>query len=185
MGKIFPMAPVVVRNGYVRRLEKERQRAAEAQIRLTALLVEPARLLVEAPPKPAPTGLQRYNERRSREARRKAEARRLSGDLAISGAVKNLLAAVWESVEMIARSPRDGKGRVLIRDASCDGHPRDHFIKPSWKFARFTVEERNALSATIRKHRAAAARLSASIDEARGRWLATYEGYRNAEGREL
>jgi len=51
-------------------------------------------------------------------------------------------------------------------------------------FARITTEERDALSIATRKHRAAAARLSASIHYARSRWFAAREGHKKAERRE-
>jgi len=47
---------------------------------------------------------------------------------------------------------------------------------------RYFIEEQLALDRITRKHRAAAARLSASIG-ARGRWHATYKGYEEAERR--
>jgi hypothetical protein len=106
MGKIFPMAPLAVRLGFVRKREKEaRCAAAIAQSRLTpaatALGPKPAdaRRVGEVPSKPVPTGLQRYNARRSREAKRKAEAGRVNADLAVSTAVKDLLKAIQESVD--------------------------------------------------------------------------------------
>src|SRR5271166_2269812 len=107
MGAIFPMAPLVVRQGLVRKREKEARRAAAiAQSRLTlaATALGPmpadARPLWEAPSKPVPTGLERYNARRSREAKRKAEALRVRGDLAVSTAVNDLLKAIQESVDL-------------------------------------------------------------------------------------
>jgi hypothetical protein len=190
MGKIFPMASPAVRLGFVRKREKEARRAAAiAQSRLTlaATALGPmpadARPLWEAPSKPVPTGLERYNARRSREAKRKAEALRVNGDLAVSTAVRDLLKAIQESVDLIARLPRNDRGRVLCHDVRRDGTPCDRFIKPSWMFARFTDDERRALSAATRKHRAAAARLSASIHRARSRWFAASEGYKAAERR--
>jgi hypothetical protein len=191
MGKIFPMAPLAVRLGFVRKREKEARRAAVAQSELTlpttALRPKPAdaRPLWEESSKPVLSGLQRYNARRSREAKRKAEAFRVKGNLAVSTAVRDLLKAIQESVDLIARLPRNNRGRVHTYDVTCDGTPCDRFIKPSWMFARFTDDERRALSSAIRKHRAAAARLSASIHCARGRWLAASEGYKTAERREI
>jgi hypothetical protein len=190
MGAIFPMAPLAVRIGIARKREKDARRTAIAQSQLTlpakTLGPMPAdtRPLWEAPSRPVVTGLQRYNARRSRQARRKAEARRVNGDLAVSASVKDLLKAIQESVDLIARLPRNDRGRVLCHDVTCDGTPRDRFIKPSWMFARFTDDERRALSAAIRKHRAAATRLSASIYYTRGRWLAASEGYKTTERRE-
>jgi hypothetical protein len=190
MGAIFPMAPLPVRLGFVRKREREARRAAKAQSQLTApaaaLRSRPAdaRPLRAAPSKPVLTGLQRYNARRSREAKQKAEALRVNGDLAVSTAVRDLQKAIQESVDLIARLPRNDRGRVLSHDVTRDGTPCDRFIKPSWMFSRFTDDERRALSSAIRKHRAAAARLSASIERARSRWLATREGYRTTERRE-
>jgi hypothetical protein len=94
------------------------------------------------------------------------------------------LKAIQESVDLIARLPRNDRGRVLCHDVTRDGTPCDRFIKPSWMFARFTDDERRALSSAIGKHRAAATRLSASIECARSRWLAAREGYETTERRE-
>ena len=114
MGKIFPMASLVVRLGQIRKREKEARRAAIAQSQLTATALRPkppdARPLWEEPSKPVVSGLQRYNARRSREAKRKAEARRVNGDLAVSAAVKDLLKAIQESVDLIARLPQNDQG---------------------------------------------------------------------------
>jgi hypothetical protein len=191
MGKIFPMAPLKVRLGLVRKCEKEaRRNAAIAQSRLalaaTALgpMRADARLCLKVPSKPVVIGLQRYNARRSREAKRKAEALRVNGDLAVSTAVKNLLKAIQESVDLIARLPRNDRGRVLSHNAARDGTPYDRFIKPSWAFARFTDDERRALCAAIRNHRAAAARLSGSIEAARCQWLAVSNACKEAERRD-
>jgi hypothetical protein len=107
----------------------------------------------------------------------------VNGDLAVSTAVRDILKAIQESVDLIGRLPRNDRGRVLCHDVRRDGTPCDRFIKPSWMFARFTDDERRALSAATRKHRAAAARLSASIHRARSRWFAASEGYKSAERR--
>ena len=126
MGAIFPMAPLAVRLGLVRKRDKEARRAAIAQSQLTALGTAlpskpaDARPLREAPSKPGLTGLQRYNARRSREAKRKAETLRVNGDLAVSTAVKDLLKAIQESVDLIACLPRDTRGQSWSRSSEQD-----------------------------------------------------------------
>jgi hypothetical protein len=187
MGAIFPMAPLTVRQGLVKKREKEARRAAETQERASVQAAAGSALAQRLQPvadKPGRSRLQRYNARRSREATRKAETRRVNGDVAISTAVKDLLKAIQESVDLIARLPRNDRGSVLCHDVTEDGTPRDRFIKPSWMFAHFTDDERRALSAAIRKHRAAAARLGAPIHCSRSRWLAASEGHKKAERRE-
>jgi hypothetical protein len=189
MGKNFPFTSFAVRHGLGRkRAKKARTGIAQSLLTApaTALRPNPADTppLLDAPSKPVVSGHQRYNARPSREAMSKAEARRVNADLAVSTAVKDVVEAIQESVDLIARLPRDASGRVLCYDATSDGTPCDRFIKPSFLFARITVEERNALSIAIRKHRAAAVRLGDSIQYTRSRWFAVSEGYKKAERRE-
>jgi hypothetical protein len=180
MGKNFPFTSPAVRLGLGRkRAKKARTGIAQSLLTAPATALRPnpadAPPLLEAPSKPVVSGHQRYNARPSREAMSKAEARRVNADL---------VEAIQESVDLIARLPRDPSGRVLCYDATSDGTPCDRFIKPSFLFARITVDERNALSIAIRKHRAAAVRLSDSIQYTRSRWFAVSEGYKKAERRE-
>jgi hypothetical protein len=182
MGKIFPMASLVVRLGLVRKREKEARRAALAQSQLTlpATALEPkpadARPLSEATSKPVPTGLQRYNLRRSREAKRKAAARRLKEDMTVSAAVKDFEKVIRDTVWIIARVPKIEWDRILAHDPTKNGEETSSFV-----FKRSTSKARRELSVITRKYRAAAKRLTASIAEARGIWEATLAEYRRNE----
>ena len=101
MGKIFPMASLVVRLGLVRKREKEARRAAIAQSQLTvpatALRPEPVdtRPLLEAPSKPVLTGLQRFNARRAREAKHRDVVRRTTQ-----------ISPSWPGASGVTASPR-------------------------------------------------------------------------------
>jgi hypothetical protein len=182
MGKIFPMASLAVRQGLVKKREKEARRAAGLWERASVLAVSGAsQRLSEAPDKPAYDPLQRHNRRRKREAKQKAEARRLKEDMAVSGAVKDLLNAVRESVGIIARVPKDEWGRMHAYDVTEDGEEILSYEKTSRMFKRFASDERRALSVITRKYRAAAKRLTASVAAAYGLWEATLAEYKRIE----
>jgi len=184
MGAIFPMAPLAVRQGLIKKREKEARRAAEAQERASVLAAAGSALAQRLPTvadKPSRSRVERQNRRRKREAKRKAEARRLKEDMAVSAAVKDLLKAIRESVALINRIPKDELGRMRAYDVTEDGEEITSFEKTSRMFKRFTVDERYALSVITRKHRGAAKRLMASIDAARGIWEATVAGYKRNE----
>ena len=91
MGKIFPMAPLKVRQGFVRKREKEARRAVETRAR-ASVKTAGARVLAQCFPavadKPTPTRLEQYSRRRRRTAKQKAEAYRLKQDIAISTGAK-------------------------------------------------------------------------------------------------
>jgi hypothetical protein len=132
--------------------------------------------------KPAPLSpLQRHNRRRTREAKQKAEARRLKGEIAVSTAVKELVKAVGDSVAIIARLPRDEWGRVRVYDVTEGGEEITCFRKTSSVLRRFTFEERDALSSTTGKYRAAAKRLRESVSAAWDFWQATLAEYKRNE----
>ena len=81
MGAIFPMAPLATRMGFVRKREKEARRCAQqAQRDCVAFPDQSAHRRPAFLDKPTPLSpLQRHNRRRTREAKQKAEARRLKG----------------------------------------------------------------------------------------------------------
>lgn len=182
MGAYFPMAPLAVRLGFVRKREKEARRTAEAQQQASspAAATRPAHAVE---PKPTTSSFERRENRRKREAKQKAEALRVKEDVAVSGAARNLLKAVRESVALIDRLPRDDKGRLRTYDVTEDGAELEHFEKPSRVFRRFTFEELRALSVVACKHRAAAKRLSRSVASARGAWDGALFGCKKMEGR--
>jgi hypothetical protein len=183
MGAIFPMAPLKVRQGLVKKREKEARRAAQLQERASVLGVSngAGQGLPVVPHKPACTPFERHRRRRKREARQKAEARRLKEDMAVSGAVKDLLKAIRESVGIIARVPKDEWGRIQACDATEDGEEIRSFEKTSRTFKRFTSKEWRALSVITRRYRAAAKRLTASVAAAEGLWEATLAEYKRIE----
>jgi hypothetical protein len=183
MGGIFPMAPLATRLGLVKRREKEARRSVQQRHRdcvpsaeqgvhpLAAFLAQPAPL----------SPLQRHNRRRTREARQKAETRRLKGEMAVSIAVKDLLKAVGDSSAIIARLPRDEWGRVRVYDVTESGGETTSSRKTSSVFRRFTFEERRALSSTTGKYRTAAKRLSVSVTATSNLWEATLAEYKRLE----
>jgi hypothetical protein len=183
MGAIFPMAPLKVREGLVKKREKEARRATQLQEQASVLGVSngAGQGLPVVPHKPACTPFERHNRRRKRQAKQKAEARRLKEDMGVSGAVKDLLKAIRDSDAIIARIPKDEWGRMCAYDLAEDGEEIVSFEKTSCLFKRFTVDERRALSAIMRKHRAAAKRLVASIAAARGLWATTLAEYKRSE----
>ena len=105
MGAIIPMAAPAVRQGLVKKQEKEARRAAQLQERASVLGVSngAGQGLPVAPNKPACTPFERHG--RKREPKRKAAARRLKEDVTVSGAVNDLLKAIREGVGIIARVP--------------------------------------------------------------------------------
>ena len=183
MGAIFPMAPLATRMGFVKKREKEARRSAQqAQRDCVPFPDQGAHRLTAFLDKPAPLSpLQRHNRRRTREARQKAEARRLKGEMAVSTAVKDLLKAIGDSVAIIARLPRDELGRVRVYDVTEGGEETTSSKKTSSVFRRFTVGERGALSSTTGKYRTAAKRLSVSVSAAWDLWEATLAEYKRIE----
>jgi len=184
MGAIFPMAPLAVRQGLIKKREKEARRAAEAQERASVLAAAGRALAQRLPTvadKPSRSRVERQNRRRKREAKRKAEARRLKEDMAVTAAVKDLLKAIRESVALIDRIPKDERGLMRAHDVTEDGDEITSFEKTSFMFKRFTSDERHALSVITRKYRAAAKRQVASIAAARGVWEATLAEYKRNE----
>jgi hypothetical protein len=132
--------------------------------------------------KPTPLSpLQRHNRRRTREARQKAEARRLKGEIAVSTAVKDLVKAIGDSVTIITQLPKDEWGRIRTDDVTENGKETTYSRKKSSVFRRFTVEERGALSSTTGKYRTAAKRLSLSVTAAWNLWEATLAEYKRVE----
>jgi hypothetical protein len=180
MGAIFPMAPLATRLGWVKKWQKDQRRCA--------LAGHGEQVSTAAPPLPArldhpasPTALQRHNRRRTREAKQKAEARRLKGEIAVSTAVKDLVKAVGDSAAIIARLPRDELGRVCVYAVTEGDEETTSSRKPSSVFRRFTLEERRALSSAAGKYRAAAKRLSISVTAAWNLWEATLAEYKRVE----
>ncbi len=179
MGAIFPMAPLKVREGLLKKREKEARRSPEQASGIAVSSGAPQGLST-LPDKLPPHPLERHNRRRKRKAKQKAEARRLKEDMAVSAAVKDLLKAIRENVALIARIPKDEWGRMRIYK---DGIEVPSFVKASLLFKRFTIDERRALSVITRKHRAAAKRLVTSITAARGTWETRLAEYRRKERR--
>lgn len=183
MGAIFPMAPLATRMGFVKKREKEARRSAQPPQRdCVPFPDQNAHRIPASLDKPAPLNpLQRHNRRRTREAKQKAEARRLNGEMAVSTAVKDLVKAAGDSAAIIARLPRDEWGRVCVYDVTEGGEETTSSRKPSSVFRRFTFEERRALSSTTGKYRAAAKRLSVSVTAAWNLWEATLADYKRVE----
>jgi hypothetical protein len=183
MGAIVPMTALAVRQGGVKKCEKDFRRATQLQERAAALGVHngAGQGLPSAPCKPACTPFQRHSCRRKREAKRSAEARRLKEDMAVSGAVKDLLKAIRESVGSIARVPKGEWGRMHAYGVTGDGEQIPSFEKTSHMFKRFTSEETRAFYVTTRKYRAAAKRLAASAAAASNLWEATLAQYKRVE----
>jgi hypothetical protein len=183
MGATFPMAPLATRMGFVKKRQKEARRSAQqVQRDCVPLPDQGARRLPAFLDKPAPLSpLQRYNRRRTRAAKQKAETRRLTGDMAVSTAVKDLLKAIRDGSAIIARLPTDEWGRVRVYDGAEGGEETTSSRRPSSVFRRFTFEERQALSSTTGKYRAAAKRLSVSVTAAWNLWEATLAEYKRVE----
>jgi hypothetical protein len=183
MGAIFPMAPLATPLGLLKKREKEARRSAQqAQRDCASFPDQDARRLPAFLDKPAPLNpLQRRNRRRTREAKQKAEARRLKAEITLSTAVKDLVKATRDSVAIIARLPRDEWGRVRVYDVTEDDEETTSSRKPSSLFRRFTVEERRALSSTTRRYRTAAKRLNVSVNAAWSLWEATLAEYKRVE----
>jgi hypothetical protein len=184
MGAIFPMAPLAVRQGLIKKREKEARRAAEAQKQASVQAAAGGALAQRLPPvadKPGRSRLERQNCRRKGEAKRKAKARRVNEDMAVSGAVKDLLEAHRESVAAINWIPKDELGRMRAYDLTQDGEEVISFKKPSCVFKRFTADERHALWVITWKYRAAAKRLEASVANAWGVWQTTLAEYKRTE----
>jgi hypothetical protein len=179
MRTIFPMAPEAVRQGLVKKRMKEARRAQEAQERALSMVKALAQPFPEVAGRPARNPLARHNRRRKREAKRKAEARRLKAEMSVSTAVKDLLKATRDSGAIIARLPRDQWGRIRVYDDPEGGEETTSSRKPSSVFRRFTFAERRALSAATRKYRAAATRLSVSVTAAWSVWEATLAAYKH------
>jgi hypothetical protein len=100
--------------------------------------------------------------------------------MAVCAAVKDLRKAIGDSIAIIARIPKDELGQVTAYEVE-DGQEIISSVEPSCVFERFTAEERHALSAVVRKHRAAAKRLASSIAAAREVWAATLAEYKRNE----
>jgi hypothetical protein len=177
------MAPLKVREGLVKKREKEARRAAQLQERASVLGVSngAGQGLSVVPHKPACTPFERHNRHRKRQAKQKAEARRLREDMAVSAAVKDLRKAIRESVAVIDRIPKDEWGLMRAYDVAEDGEEITSFERTSRMFKRFTSKERRALSLITRKYRAAAKRLTASVTTAWGLWEATLAEYKRIE----
>ena len=101
--------------------------------------------------------------------------------MTVSGAVKDLLKAIRESVGIIARVPKDEWGRMHAYGVTGDGEEIPSFEKTSRMFKRFTSKETRALLVTTRKYRAAAKRLTASVAAAWSLWEATLAEYKRIE----
>ena len=104
MGAIIPMAAPAVRQGLVKKQEKEARRAAQLQERASVLGVSNGAGL-GLPHKPASTPFGRHSCRQKHEAKQETPARRLKEDVTVSGAVNDLLKAIREGVGIIARVP--------------------------------------------------------------------------------
>jgi hypothetical protein len=180
MGAIFPMAPLKVREGLLKKREKEARRSAEKASVIAVSGGAPQDFLLR-PDKLPPNPLQQHNRRRKRAAKQKAETLRLKGDMAVSTAVKELLKAIRDSVAIVARLPRDERGRVRVYDVTEGGAEITSSTKTSSAFRRFTFEERRTLSSTTRKYRTAAKRLSVSVAAAWKLWEATLAEYKRVE----
>lgn len=178
MGAYHCMEREAVRLGRARKREKAARRAAEARCRMAsvAAAIKPMPTLA-ATKHDLPSPLRRVQERRKREAKYEAEARRLKQDMAVVGPIKDLFKGIRESIALIDRAPRDEKGRIRAHDVTEEGVEFTFFEKPSRMFKRFTADERHALSVTARKNRAAAKRLAISIAAARSAWEATLAEY--------
>jgi hypothetical protein len=183
MGAIFAMAPLATRMGFVKKREKEARRSAlQAQHDCVPFPDQSAHQRPVVLDKPTPLSpLQRHNRRRTREARQKAEARRLKGEIAVSTAVKDLVKAIGDSVTIITQLPKDEWGRIRTDDVTENGKETTYSRKKSSVFRRFTVEERGALSSTTGKYRTAAKRLSLSVTAAWNLWEATLAEYKRVE----
>jgi hypothetical protein len=177
MDAIISMAAPTVQQGLVKTHERHFRRAAQLQERASVLGVSNG-AGQGLPHKPACTPFQQHSRRRKREAKQNAEARRLKEDMAVSGAVKDLLKAIRESVGSIARVPKDEWGRMHAYGLTKDGEEIPCFEKTSRMFKRFTSKEARALYVTARKYRAAAKRLSASVAAAWSLWEATLAEYK-------
>jgi hypothetical protein len=174
------MVALAVRPGLVKKREKAARRAAQLQERASGLGVS-NRVGQGLPYKPECTPFERPSRRRAREAKQNAEARRLKEDMAVSGAVKDLLKAIRESVGSIARVPKDEWGRMHAYGVTEDGEEIPSFEKTSRMFKRFTSKEARALYVTTRGYRAAAKRLTASVAAAWSLWEATLAEYKRIE----
>jgi hypothetical protein len=180
MGAIIPMAALAVRQGLVKKREKEARRAAQLQARASVLGASNG-AGQGLPHKPASTPFEPHSCRQKREAKQKAAARRLKEDVTVSGAVKDLLKAIRVSVGIIARVPKDEWGRMHAYGVTGDGEEIPSFEKTSHMFERFTSKETRVLSVTTRKYRAAAKRLTASVAAALSLWEATLAEYKRIE----
>ena len=183
MGAIIPMAELAVRGRLVKKREKEARRAPLLPERSSARAVSSGagQGLPAAPHKPACTRFERHRCRQKHEAKQKAAARRLKEDVTVGGAVKDLLKAIRVSVGTIARVPKDEWGRMHAYGVTGDGEEIPSFEKTSRMFKRFTSKETRALSVTMRKYRAAATRLTASVAAAWSLWEATLAEYKRIE----
>src|SRR5271165_2410751 len=198
MGKIFPMASLVVRLGFVRKREKEARRAAEAQRlpapdrnTIQAPPLEAKRTLLAASPRQHVTGLHAYNAHRSRESRRKADAKRRGEEGSVIAAIRALEKDIRENVRYIDRWAQDD-GRVALANdelpIGIEDVPFGRKIerkKPSDAFSRLTEGSREALRAVMRKHRGASARLRSSIDAVLAAYRAALERYEKIESSDL
>ena len=180
MGAIFPMAPLKVREGLLKKREKEARRSAE-QASIIAVSSGAPPGPSSLPDRPPPNPLERHNRRRKREAKQKAEVRRLKEDMAVYAAVKGLDKAIRGCVGIIARVPKDELGRMQAYDLTEDGEEILSFEKTSCVFKRFTYNERRALSVITRKYRAAAKRLNGSVAAVEGLWEAALAQYKRNE----
>jgi hypothetical protein len=183
MGAIFAMAPLATRMGFVKKREKEALRSSlQAQRDCVPFpdQATPQRPVVLDKPTPL-NRLQRHNRRRTREAKQRAEARRLKGEIAVSTAVKDLVKAIGDSVTIITQLPKDEWGRIRIDDVTESGKETTYSRKTSSVFRRFTVEERGALSSTTGKYRTAAKRLSVSVTAVGNLWEVTLADYKRVE----
>jgi hypothetical protein len=180
LGAIVPMVALAVRPRPVKKREKAARRAAQWQERASGLSVSNG-AGQGLPYKPERAPFERHSPRRAREAKQNAEARRLKGDMAVSGAVKDLLTAIRESVGSIARVPKDEWGRMYAYGVTEDGEEIPSLEKTSRMFKRFTSKEARELYVTTRGYSAAAKRLTASVAAAWSLWEATLAEYKRIE----
>jgi hypothetical protein len=183
MGAIFPIAPLATRMGFVRKREKEALRSAlRAQRDCNPFPDQGMHQRPVVLDKPTPLSpLQRHNRRRTREAKQRAEARRLKGEIAVSTAAKDFVKAIGDSATIIIQLPKDEWGRISVEDVTESGKETTYSRKTSSVFRRLTVEERGALSSTTGKYRTAAKRLRVSVTAAWNLWEATLAEYKRAE----
>lgn len=168
MAKIFPMASEVMRRGYVRKLQKTNR---HAQLSLIDTRIESRSVTNHTQGEVCSQAavvvsgffkLQRYNERRSREAQRKAEAKRINSESALLFAIKALHTSIRQTTIYIAELKQDD-GKIPMNNIK-DGKREIVFVKPTLAFDILNDEACTALASIRRKHRKAAAKYKDRLD---------------------